>query len=198
MTEKTHEDCAWQRFLETGPLAVLPLNNNHSSIVWSANNSFAKELMAISADEFERRLQFALQDRLGKVNVLTKRLTFPLMSLRAETYYKRGLVLVGDAAHSIHPLAGQGANLGFKDLHCLGQLLIKTKDNRDLSSPQTLSLYQKKRKVDNTQTDALMSALHHTYQNNWPLWMAARGIGMNLINRSEILRRLLIMQAAGV
>lgn len=192
-TELSHEDCAWQRFLETGPLAILPLDGNQSSIVWSAENRFADELMALNTVDFESRLELALQGRLGKVTALSERLAFPLRSLRADTYYKRGLVLVGDAAHSIHPLAGQGANLGFKDIQCLGQLIAGTEHSNQLSRPRLLSRFQTKRQIDNNQTDALMSALHHAYQVNWPLWMAARGFGMNVLNRSELIRRLFIV-----
>ena len=197
ITEKSHQDCAWQRFLGSGPVAVLPLENNQSSIVWSAENSLAEELLALSDREFEARLQHALQNRLGRVTVLAERLGFPLKSVRAETYYKCGLVLVGDAAHSIHPLAGQGANLGFKDAQYLGQLIVEADNGRNLSCPRLLARYQRKRQADNNQTDALMSALHHTYQNNWPLWMAARGMGMNMLNRTELVRRLFIEQATG-
>ena len=130
--------------------------------------------------------------------MLSERFSFPLKSARAETYYKRGVVLVGDAAHSIHPLAGQGANLGFKDIHYLGQLIVDTENGRDLSSPRLLARYQATRQADNNQTDALMGALHHAYQNKWPLWMAARGLGMNALNRSQLVRRLFIEQATGL
>ena len=198
VTERTHENCAWQRFLSTGPLALLPLANNQSSIVWSADNSVADELLALSDLEFARRLKFALQDRLGDVQVLTERRGFPLRSLRVNNYFKRGVVLVGDAAHSIHPLAGQGANLGFKDILCLGGLISNVQSAHDLSSPRLLASYEAVRQADNNQTDALMSALHGAYRNNSPMWMAARGLGMNILNRSKAIRQLLAQHASGI
>jgi len=197
LTEEEHRDCAWQRFLSSGPIAILPLAENQSSIVWSADHGVAKGLMAMEDLEFERALNVALDCRLGNVEVLADRRAFPLMSLSAEKYFKRGVVLVGDAAHSIHPLAGQGVNLGFKDIDCLGQLLLGVTDKNDLASPRVLAQYQKIRQSDNVQTDALMSGLHHAYQSTWPTVMAARGVGMNLLNRSSSLRRLMVRQALG-
>jgi len=120
-TEKSHENCAWQRFLSSGPLAVLPLSENQSSIVWSATNDRASELLQLTELEFCDALSEALQRRLGSVELLSERQAFPLRSQRAERYYTKNIVLLGDAAHSVHPLAGQGANLGFKDVACLGK-----------------------------------------------------------------------------
>lgn len=196
-TEKSHQDCAWQCFLATGPIAILPLSNNQSSIVWSADNGLAERLLSLSDDEFSSALSSALQGRLGRVKMLSERLAFPLASLRAERYYKRNLVLVGDAAHSIHPLAGQGANLGFKDALVLGELLASAQ-GAELGSPRLLSLYQAKRQPDNNQTDSFMSALHQAYKLDFPVWMLARGLGMNFINTSDGLRNALARQATGL
>jgi ubiquinone biosynthesis UbiH/UbiF/VisC/COQ6 family hydroxylase len=201
-TEESHEDCAWQHFLSSGPLAALPLANNQSSIVWSADDQLASELLSLDDVQFEARLQHALEGRLGAVSLLSARAGFPLGSQQAETYYKRNVVLVGDAAHSIHPLAGQGANLGFKDIFALGHLLTELSGNdlsaKQLGEPRLLEKYQRQRQRDNQQTDALMSALHTSYQVEMPLWMAARGVGMNLLNRTSILRELLAKHAMGL
>ena len=211
-TELSHQDTAWQRFLETGPVAVLPLADNQSSIVWSANLALAEELMALSDKEFEIALADALENRLGKVEVLSKRLTFPLKSQRAERYFKKGVVLIGDAAHSIHPLAGQGANLGFKDAASLVIVLtgaledilnssVKGSPRLDTSNLGDLALlerYQRARKMDNQQTDMMMSALHLAYQSNAPWWLGARSLGMNWIGSSIAIKRLLARQAMGI
>lgn len=201
-TEQSHQDCAWQRFLSTGPIAVLPLANNQSSIVWSANDTLATELLSLNQSKFEERLKYALQGRLGDVSLLSARAGFALSSQRCEVYYKRNVVLVGDAAHSIHPLAGQGANLGFKDALALGQLLAGLSHNsatsKCIGEPKYLARYQAKRQGDNRQMDALMSALHASYQFDWPLWMVARGAGMNLLNSSARIRELLAKQAMGI
>ncbi len=196
-TQKPHLECAWQCFLSTGPIGILPLSNNQSSIVWSADNVLAERLLGLSDQEFSLELSRALQGRLGSVKLLSERLDFPLASVRAERYYKRGLALVGDAAHSIHPLAGQGANLGFKDARVLGELLATANQN-ELGCPRLLSVYERKRQPDNNQTDSLMSALHQAYKFDLPIWMLARGLGMNLINTSDVLRNALARQAMGL
>ena len=211
-TELSHQDTAWQRFLETGPVAVLPLADNQSSIVWSANLTLAEQLMAMPDKDFEIALADALETRLGKVQVLSKRLSFPLKSQTAERYFRKGVVLIGDAAHSIHPLAGQGANLGFKDAVSLAQVLADALENNSISRvnssprPDTSQLgdlailerYQRARKLDNQQTDMMMSALHLAYQNNAPWWLGARSIGMNWIGSSIAIKRLLARQAMGI
>jgi ubiquinone biosynthesis UbiH/UbiF/VisC/COQ6 family hydroxylase len=196
-SSKPHQNCAWQCFLPTGPVAILPLSESQSSIVWSADNALAEHLMNMDDGAFSDALSHALQGRLGEVTLLSTRQSFKLTSLRAEQYYKRNLVLLGDAAHNIHPLAGQGANLGFKDALALGALLANSKSS-ELGSPRLLSAYQAKRQADNNQTDALMSALHQAYKLGLPVWMLARGLGMNAINNSSILRNALARQAMGL
>ena len=196
-TSLSHGDTAWQRFLSTGPLAVLPLAKNQSSIVWSADNKRADELMALPEPLFADAVADALEERLGKVSLLSRRVAFPLQSLQAERYFKHRLVLIGDAAHSIHPLAGQGANLGFKDAASLSQIL-QQRDPESLGELALLQKYQRARRLDNRQTDLLMSALHRAYQSDAPWWLAARGLGMNWVSGSAPLKQLLARQAMGI
>ena len=197
VTEKPHQSTAWQRFLSTGPIAVLPLSDNQSSIVWSADDGLADELMALEESAFCVALERALAGRLGVVKLLTKRLAFPLQSMQAEVYSKDRLVLVGDAAHTIHPLAGQGANLGFKDAQALIDVLQNIAANQ-LGSALQLKKYQRARKVDNRQTDMLMTALYQAYRGDAPWWMAARGLGMKILSDSESLKALLAQRAMGL
>jgi 2-octaprenylphenol hydroxylase len=196
-TSLPHENTAWQRFLESGPLAVLPLSNNQSSIVWSADNDYAVSLMGLSNAEFERALAQALQQRIGSVSLASDRLAFPLQSIQAQQYCRQGLVLIGDAAHSIHPLAGQGANLGFKDVRCLVDILA-TCANESLGDLTVLNKYQRARQTDNQQTDMLMKALHHGFRNNSAFWSTVRGQGMNVLSRNKSLKEFLVNQAMGV
>lgn len=195
-TQQSHQDTAWQIFLKTGPLAVLPLADNQSSIVWSANNEKADELMAMSDELFAKAVTGALQNRLGTVELLTERQAFPLRSLSADSYFKHRLALIGDAAHSIHPLAGQGANLGFKDVIALVDSLIGLAPEK-LGELDVLKRYERRRRADNIQTDQLMSALHTAYQTDSPWWRAARGQGMNWLGGSALLKRVLARQAMG-
>ena len=205
--ELEHQDTAWQRFLHTGPVAVLPIADdkqgpNQASIVWSADNQRAEELMSLDQLAFAEELSKALQGRLGEIRLLSEHRAFPLMSQQAERYYARNIVLVGDAAHSIHPLAGQGANLGFKDIQALVALLSET-TSANLKSAKVASLnllerYQAQRRSDNIQTDRMMSALYMAYQNNSPWWKLARGAGMNLLNNSKPIKNMLAKQAIGL
>ena len=195
-TETSHQNTAWQRFLSTGPLAFLPLADNQCSIVWSANSDFAEELMQKSKSQFEESLCDAFEGRLGKIKLLSKRVAFPLSSQRADQYYKRRFVLIGDAAHSIHPLAGQGANLGFKDVLSLANLL-EGQSPDDVANLALLKKYQRMRKADNEQTDWLMGALHHAYKNDNPWWLAARARGVAILAGSRSAREVLVKYAMG-
>ncbi len=196
-TERNHQQTAWQRFLGTGPIAVLPLNDNQSSIVWSVDIQHGDRLMQLSDADFADAVAAAIQNRLGRVELLSARKAFPLQSQRAEVYFKACIVLLGDAAHSIHPLAGQGANLGFKDASCLVDLL-QLQSTGSLSSAKLLGSYQRTRKVDNEQTDWLMHALHKAYRNNIPWWQVARGAGMRWLGSSGRLKALLAKNAMGI
>lgn len=195
-TEQSHQDTAWQRFLSSGPIAILPLHDNQSSIVWSIDDARAEHLMNLTDAEFALELERALESKLGSVKVLSPRIAFPLQSLKAETYVRRNLALVGDAAHSIHPLAGQGANLGFKDIESLSELLQGAAPE-DIGSLKLLSRYQRSRQFDNQQTDTMMTALHRAYTNNNPMWITARGLGMNFMTQTKLIKQFLVRQAVG-
>jgi len=196
-TEESHQNTAWQRFLSTGPLALLPVEKNQCSIVWSVSNPQVSELMSLDKGAFEQSLMNALGGKLGKVSLLSKRLSFPLVSQQAQSYFVRNVGLIGDAAHSIHPLAGQGANLGFKDVIALVDTLTG-ESVVSLSDVRLLHRYQQLRKVDNQQTDFMMTALHHAYSETLPAWLALRGLGMNSVDRSNAIKAFLVTQAAGL
>ena len=195
-TELPHQETAWQRFLNTGPIAVLPLSDNCSSIVWSANADFSTDLMQLSDEDFEQQLADVLEHKLGSVSLLSKRMAFPLLSRRADHYFKQRVVLIGDAAHSIHPLAGQGANLGFKDCLVLVDLIVR-QSGSDIADSAVLNKYQRIRKIDNEQTDWLMTALHNAYQNDNAWWLLARARGVGWLAKSQSARAILINHAIG-
>lgn len=200
-TEQSHQHTAWQRFLQTGPLALLPLSNGDCSIVWSVDKPVAQELQGLSDEQFAIRLQCAMQSRLGEVEMRSVRQAFPLVSRRAEAYVKDKLVLIGDAAHGIHPLAGQGANLGFADIVCLSDMLIGHWGLCGTGSaipPVLLRRYQRERKLANTMTDSVMTLLDKTFRNDYPAWLVARGLGMSLLDNQAPLKQLLTRKAMGV
>ena len=153
--------------------------------------------MKLNDADFCDAVSTAIENRLGDVELLSARNAFPLQSQRAEVYFKACTVLIGDAAHSIHPLAGQGANLGFKDVSCLVDLL-QLQSTKSLSSAKVLRRYQRTRKADNEQTDWLMHTLHRAYRSNIPWWQVARGEGMRLLGSSERLKALLAKHAMGI
>ncbi|MBT8116100.1 MAG: FAD-dependent monooxygenase [Arenicella sp.] len=196
-TRLSHQDTAWQRFLATGPIAVLPLHDNQSSIVWSVDAGYGESLMQLSDEEFCVSVEEAIQNRLGQVELISTRHAFALRSQRADAYFNRSVVLIGDAAHSIHPLAGQGANLGFKDADCLAGIM-QSQTGNSLTDAALLRRYQRQRKIDNEQTDWLMHALFRAYRSDNPWWQIVRGKGMNFVGGSQRLKKLLAKQAMGI
>lgn len=201
-TQESHANTAWQRFCGTGPIALLPLVNNESSLVWSVNSSQANELMQLEDEVFARTLSQALAEQLGEITLLDQRFNFPLASMRVEQYYFQRTIMMGDAIHRIHPLAGQGANLGFKDVALLVELLASEDGGQIDLDNQTylmrlLQRYQRQRKFDNDQTDILMTLLNSAFAKGDVWWTLLRGLGMTTINRSAILKRQLAQQAMG-
>ncbi len=155
-TAQPHQYTAWQRFMQSGPLAFLPLYlpgsaaQRHASIVWSCVPELADELLALDDAQFARRLESAFESRLGAIEHVAPRHAFPLWQKHAGDYVRAGLALIGDAAHTIHPLAGQGVNLGLADVKSLAGVLVRAvQRGEDLSSEQVLSRYQRERKAAN-------------------------------------------------
>lgn len=183
-TGRPHHGKARQRFLKTGPIGVLPLHDPHQvSIVWSADDDYAGNLMALDDKAFNRALSNALDLELGKMTLLTKRMLFPLVMRHAKQYVKSNVVLVGDAAHTIHPLAGQGANLGFKDIVELSNQLITVHAKRyDLNNLRALRVYERHRRADNTVMHAAMLAFR----------LAKQPLGFSLIDKHDTLKRLFV------
>lgn len=200
----SHAHTAWQRFLPQGPLAFLPLAatdapDRYCSIVWSADSEYAARLMTLDDAAFGEALARAFEDRLGRVESISRRFSFPLRQRHAIDYIKPGIALIGDAAHSIHPLAGQGINLGFKDAAVLGQEIRRAVE-RDLplGSEAILGRYQRRRKGDNLSMMAAMDGFKRLFaQQALPVrWL--RNTGMRWVNRMAPLKRQLIRQAMGL
>ncbi len=199
----SHQYTAWQRFLPTGPLAFLPLAasdapDRYCSIVWSADTAFADELMAQDDETFRATLAAAFEHRLGEVEAVSRRFCFPLRQRHAVDYIKPGLALVGDAAHSIHPLAGQGINLGFKDADVLQQEIQRALERDEApGSLAVLERYQRRRKGDNLAVMAAMDGFKRLFgETALPVrWL--RNTGMHLVNRAAPVKRQLIRKAMG-
>ncbi len=197
-TATSHESTAWQRFLHTGPLAFLPLDDGRCSIVWSATESLAGELLELGDRAFCARLTEASQGRLGEVLSCGPRAAFPLQLSQAERYVQPRLVLVGDAAHVIHPLAGQGVNLGFGDAACLAELLTEAKKaRRDLGGFKLLRRYERARKAEDALMARTTDALNRLYASDDRLLKLGRRQGVRAVNVLQPLKTALMRHAIG-
>lgn len=200
-TQKPHQFCARQVFLHTGPLAFLPLADPHyCSIVWSAQNHEAQRLLTLSDDEFRQHLGRHFAQELGHIEWNDQRHTFPLIARHAERYYMEGLALIGDAAHTIHPLAGQGVNLGFLDAVVLAEE-IERHLQRGLSLTHNLpclSRYSRRRRAHNALVMHSMTALERVYAATLPAIVVARNEGVRTINGSMWLKSFFEKQAMGL
>lgn len=194
-TEKTHQRTAYQVFNADGPLAFLPLVDEHlCSIVWSTTPGRAKELMALNEDEFNQSLAKAFFHKLGSVELQGKRYGFPLMMRHVRHYVGEHWLLLGDAAHTIHPLAGLGLNVGLADVTTWMECLEK---NNNRLTKQTLGAYQRQRKAAVWQIITLMEGLKTVFANPLSPIAALRGFGLRLCNRFVPLKKLFITHAAG-
>jgi len=193
-SEKPHARCAWQKFLETGPLAFLPMHDkNTHSIVWSLSDDLAEQLSALGKDDFAAKLTQAIGEKFGKLDVLSDIHQFPLIAAHAKDYYRHRVILIGDAAHCIHPLAGQGVNLGFKDAQEMIQILSGCK--MDIGDKRVLQHYQLKRKLDNQLTQKSMSFINSGFQFNKYGIELLRGLGMSLLNQTTFIKKTMMHQA---
>lgn len=204
-TAQPHRFTAWQRFMNTGPLAVLPLHlpgapaQHYSSIVWSCDETRATELMSLPPAEFQQSLQRAFEHRLGEMEIITPRAVFPLQQQHATDYSRLGVVLVGDAAHTIHPLAGQGVNLGFADADCLVRVLAAAREREeDIASLPVLSRYQRERKLPNLGTMLGMEAFKRAFGSDDLAIRWLRNVGLRVADRNKAVKQALIRQAMGL
>jgi 2-octaprenylphenol hydroxylase len=197
-TRQPHQHTAWQRFLSTGPLALLPLFDGNCSIVWSADDALAKELMVLSPAEFATRLDVASDRVLGPTTLRSDRAVVPLARITAQQLSAPRAALIGDAAHQIHPLAGQGVNLGFLDAAALCAAVSGALAEReDPGSPRALRRYEQQRLTHNTLMSYSMSAFNTVFsQGGAAGWIGARLLAA--AGSSTTARRLLARRAMGL
>jgi 2-octaprenylphenol hydroxylase len=198
-TAQSHQNTAWQRFLPGGPLALLPLKDAHCSIVWSLPDAEAERLLNLDEQAFCNELTEASESCLGDVLSCGPRALFPLHYQQAKNYVKARLALIGDAAHVVHPLAGQGVNLGLLDAAELGQLLFKKNShNTDMGSLKLLRRYERSRRSENVIMGLAFDLLNHLYGSEMETVKRARNLGMQAVNRSSWLKRFFMQRATGL
>ncbi len=195
--ERPHQGTCFQAFTATGPIALLPLADPClCSIVWSVDDPDWERLMSLDSNGFIRALNGALAGNAPAVCAIGARAVFPLNQSHAVDYVTDRLALVADAAHSIHPLAGQGINLGLADVGVLANVVSTAyHDDLDWGKAALLRRYQRRRKTDNLAMMAAMEAFKRGFGNRHPLTLAARNVGLNWVNQTPLLKRWFAAQA---
>ena len=197
--ERPHGGTAHQFFMPTGPLAILPLPGNRSSIVWSETDANARTIAALDDGAFLDILRPRFGDFLGDISLAGPRFSYPLTLTLADRYAAPRLALVGDAAHGVHPIAGQGLNLGLRDVAALAEILVSAaRRGEDFGALDVLERYQTWRRPDSTALALGMDAVNMLFSNDNSALRVARDTGMGLVGRFAPLRRAFIRQAAGL
>ena len=193
------EGVAHERFLPAGPLAFLPMRGKRSSIVWTEHRALAPALLALDEAAFAAELERRFGPYLGRLTLEGPRWSYPLALLHAERYVDERLALIGDAAHAIHPIAGQGLNLGLRDMAALAEILVDAKRlGLDLGGADLLERYQRWRRFDNVALMLATDALNRLFSNSTPLVRLVRDLGLAIVNELPPLRRFFMRHAMGV
>ena len=197
--ERPHGGTARQVFFADGPLALLPLTGHRSSIVWSESRDHAAALSALPDDGFLDALGLRLGPGLGAIRLAGPRFSYPLNLTLADHYIAPRRALIGDAAHGVHPIAGQGLNLGLRDVASLAEVVADAaRRGEDIGAADVLERYQRWRRFDSTALALGMDTVNRLFSNDNPLIRAARGIGMGLVQAVPAARRRFMRQAAGL
>ena len=197
--EKPHGGVAHQFFMPPGPLAILPLPGNRSSIVWTEARDRAAVIAGLGPEAYLAELRPRFGDFLGDIRLAGARFGYPLGLSLAESFTAERVALAGDAAHGIHPLAGQGLNLGLRDVAALAEVLVEAhRRGLDVGAPDVLAGYQRWRRFDTAMLVAATDGLNRLFSNDNPLLRLGRDLGLGLVNRLPALRRGLIREAAGL
>jgi 2-octaprenyl-6-methoxyphenol hydroxylase len=197
--ERDHEGVAVQHFLEAGPFALLPLTGRRSSIIWTEYPAAAKKVLELSDDDFLSEVLLRAGHRLGDLHLIDRPVAFPLSFMMARNFTAPRFALVGDAAHRVHPLAGQGLNLALRDVACLADAIFdQAALGLDIGAPDVLRSYEQMRRFDSVVSAASVDLLHHIYARDGAAAARVRRSGMSLVDRLPLLKRVLRAEAMGV
>jgi 2-octaprenylphenol hydroxylase len=198
-TAEPHAETAWQRFLPKGPLALLPLADGRSSVVWSTRPADARALLTAEPEDFCDALAEASDRMLGEIGEVAERASFPLRAVHARRYCAKRVVLVGDAAHVIHPLAGQGMNLGLLDAAVLAEVIEEAVTaGEDPGDLPVLRRYERRSKGRNLKSLMTMDALHRLFTHSGSLLAPLRAAGLSLVDATPLAKRMLMKEALGL
>ncbi|MEK9280573.1 MULTISPECIES: ubiquinone biosynthesis hydroxylase [unclassified Bradyrhizobium] len=197
--ERDHEGRAEEHFLPAGPFAILPLTGKRSSLVWTERRAEAARIVALSEEEFHGELEQRFGLHLGEVKALDKPRAFPLSYFVARSFVAERLALVGDAAHVIHPIAGQGLNMGLKDVAALAEVIVDAaRLGMDIGAADVLERYQRWRRFDTMAMGVATNSLNFLFSNKSTLLRTVRDIGLGIVDRAPPLKNLFIREAAGL
>jgi 2-octaprenyl-6-methoxyphenol hydroxylase len=196
--ERPHEGVAHQYFLPGGPLAILPLTGDRASLVWTERAAAAEALSAAAPEAFEAHLARRFGSFLGRPRLLGPRFSYPLSLQMAERLTGPRAALIGDAAHTVHPIAGQGLNMGLKDAAALAEVLVEAlRLGEDIGGPAVLDRYARWRRFDAATLALATDLLTRLFSTDNPAVRLARGAGLALVNRFAPARRLFMQEAGG-
>lgn len=194
-----HEGRAVQHFLPSGPFAILPLTGDRASLVWTEDRAAAREIAALDDNAFIEEVNKRFSPRLGSVRLLGPRRQFPLSLLVAHEFIGPRTALIGDAAHGVHPLAGQGMNIGLRDVAALVEIVIEShRLGLDFGGATALARYQQWRRFDGVMSAFMMDGLNRLFVNKTPLVREARDFGLRLLERLPPLKSFFVREAAGI
>ena len=196
--ERDHEGRAEEHFLPPGPFAILPLTGRRSSIVWTESTKEAERIVALPDDEFHAELEKRFGLRLGEIEVIGPRRAFPLGLFTARSFIAERLALIGDAAHIIHPIAGQGLNMGLRDVAALAEAVADAaRLGLDIGAADVLERYQRWRRFDTAMMGVATDGLNRLFSNRSDVLRLVRDVGLGLVERAPALKRIFIREAAG-
>lgn len=195
---RDHEGRAEQHFLPAGPFAILPLPGRRSSIVWNERRADARALLALDPEDLMRQLEFRFTAKLGEISLVSRVEAFPFRFQIARRFVAARLALVGDAAHVVHPLAGQGLNLGLRDVAALAETIVgEMRLGLDPGAPAPLAAYQRRRRFDVAASGLGLDALNRLFSNDLAPLRFVRDLGLRVVDRAPALKDMLIAEAGG-